>query len=406
MPPSASAVPPGFAGTRRRALKALALGAILTAGGGRAGAALQDATQTPLPSVVVRARKAVRGARTYRYETYGFDAQGNRTLYARGEVDLKIGQKVERPDEPYPTYFSEGYMLYQTADGSWSISQPPVPTDEVVMTLVNVPDRPWTEFGADTVDGRVAEVVEFVGYHGAVAYLIHLWIDAETFLPLKSQELSGIDGSLTAETTYADFGQPVDVQAPAEALALRDATVTAITDSISAQATESAAEVARREQLISDLLATPFTDDELPDGFAGAVAGPADMSELSPLGADAAVAFTFAEPPGDQRLTFALLYSADAVDTAISTLLNEASTSTSGHAVSNIVVTDTRTGDGVDVVYQQIGGDTVATGLARRGEVLIIAVTAALGGSVEQAETNAANLAFAGLRHLDRIRSA
>lgn len=86
------------------------------------------------------------------------------------------------------------------------------------MTFLGTQGQDWTLVGAQSLEGKQAYVIERTYEDETLQTTETLWIEAAMFLPLKSVVVYGQDETTENETVYADFGAPVDVQVPPEAL--------------------------------------------------------------------------------------------------------------------------------------------------------------------------------------------
>ena len=123
------------------------------------------------------------------------------------------------------TYVDEsGKFYYGHEDGSWSAGVPPHASSDLLTGFLRIPVTDWSLLGTDQADGRSAYVIERLGnYIGGGEYLETYWIDAETFLPIKQVSKNAAQeqtqGTTEFQTQFSDFGAPVDVEVPPEALA-------------------------------------------------------------------------------------------------------------------------------------------------------------------------------------------
>lgn len=198
----------------------------------------QQATSTPaaIPDfsvyeVVGRAQEALQQAGTYRFQV--FDLQGGRTLLGAGEVDFAQGKKYLLADGSSEEYLVGDTYYNRDSNGVWSVTQTEgfiMRVEEELMRFVRQAGASgWTVENTELVDGRQAYVLHQVRPAGQGWTLDQrLWIDAESFLPMKREArmlppgANGEPGSTPdqiTQTIYSGFGQPVDVQVPAEALA-------------------------------------------------------------------------------------------------------------------------------------------------------------------------------------------
>jgi hypothetical protein len=185
------------------------------------GAPETPAPATPLPAlsadaVVARAQAAVRQAGTYRFqltvngdpeptERSADDPWGSLT---RGDVDIHKGIRRQSPDGSEVEYYDYQAIYSRGPEGTWFAYLPGRGYDEPLLQFLSAQPSWW--HGTAVVDGRV---------DGRAAYILEseFWIDAATFLPLKRTTQS-TEPLVETETIFFDFGAPVDVQVPPEAV--------------------------------------------------------------------------------------------------------------------------------------------------------------------------------------------
>jgi hypothetical protein len=168
--------------------------------------------------VVGRAQAAVREAGTYRYELYSVEPAG-RNLTLTGEVDIANGTR--QVDETGTTYYitAIGRRFTEQEDGTLLDTTPASGAfAEILIQFVNQPATDWTLLGEEEVEGRDAYLIQETFTWKMWEIEQTLWIDAESFLPLKAVGRNDQNDNY-GETFYSDFGAPVDVEVPPEAMA-------------------------------------------------------------------------------------------------------------------------------------------------------------------------------------------
>lgn len=185
---------------------------------------LEAATAVPELSVyevVGRAQAAVQQAGTYRYESIVMDESDEQIYAGNGEIVIGGGRRMQDSDDGLWTNVDEtGRFFYEQEDGSWNSGFPPHSSPDVLTQFLGTPVPDWSLLGSEEIDDQSAYVIERIGEYliGGGEYRETYWIDTGTFLPLRqrheNQETLG-----RSEIVFSDFGTPVDVQVPQEALA-------------------------------------------------------------------------------------------------------------------------------------------------------------------------------------------
>jgi hypothetical protein len=168
--------------------------------------------------VVDRAQAAVRHAGTYRFqltvngdpepptERSADDPWGSLTW---GAVDIDKGIRRQSPDGSEVAYYDNLLVYHRGAEGTWGAYLPGRGYDEPLLQFLSEQASWWQLQGTAVVDGRAAYILQ--------QYEVEFWIDAATFLPLKRTTQS-TEPLVETETIFFDFGAPVDVRVPPEAV--------------------------------------------------------------------------------------------------------------------------------------------------------------------------------------------
>jgi len=170
--------------------------------------------------VVGRAQAAVQQAGTYKYEDYWYDESGQAQLNFAAEAVIDGGRKQQSADGAILYIDSTGKFYTQDPSGTWIGNYPaggsiPDPLTRFLGTSVTE----WTLLGTEPYDVRDTYVIERAYDFKMTERTETIWVDAGTFLPVKSTDKDAQAGAASGEITYSDFGAPVDVEIPPEALA-------------------------------------------------------------------------------------------------------------------------------------------------------------------------------------------
>lgn len=184
------------------------------------------------------------------------------------EVDLSAGIKIS-DSTGYVSYCSNGTM-YSRTNEIWTVYDNGGPcTDWEMDDIFNWlwdPSIGWEFTGTQSLDGGATLILEWrwedpnSQYQGSS--VISYWIDGDTYLPVRKLRTYYISDGQTDEyeTLYSGWGEPVDVEVPAEAFVPAPAPVTLV-ESVSNT---------DPQQLLDALASTSFPDDRLPSGFSSA----------------------------------------------------------------------------------------------------------------------------------------
>jgi len=170
-----------------------------------------------------RAQAAVRHAGTYRFaltvngdpeptERSADNPWGSLTW---GAVDIDEGIRRQSPDGSAVAYYDNLSVYSRGPEGTWIVYLPGRGYDEPLLQFLSDDQAHqragmWQLQGTAVVDGRAAYILQQYG--------VEFWIDAATFLPLKRTTQS-TEPLVETETIFFDFGAPVDVRVPPEAVA-------------------------------------------------------------------------------------------------------------------------------------------------------------------------------------------
>lgn len=170
--------------------------------------------------VVGRAQAAIQEAGTYRFEVFAVDPSG-RQLNHTGEVALDQGTKQVDASGRVSYTTSNGRLYTQQEVGTFLDTTPASGLlGEVLVRFLQTPATEWTLRGTEAYEGGEAYVVERAFPWKSFRIFETLWIDADTFLPLKMVGKSDDpESEAFGETIYADFGAAVDVVLPSAATA-------------------------------------------------------------------------------------------------------------------------------------------------------------------------------------------
>lgn len=355
-------------------------------------------TPTAVPTLSVveiaqRSLEAVEDTGTYRFDQFDL-AQGG-LLFASGEVNLRQ-QSMKDTDLLYGNvYYYVGLQAFMLSQGtSWSNYDLLVPhQDSLIVFLGEVQDPSfgWVLDRVDSVEGQPVHVMAAT-YTGGPAGEVEweLWIDQATFLPIKIVLVRGPHGG-HGETIYKDFGEPVDIQVPREALeveyaeASAEATIAQLPEIVAAYDPYALAEW---------LQSSPFYDDELPAGFASLETNATSSEELA-TGMLANAAFDTED--GDNGIGYGVYSTAVEAQAGYDDLV--ATVQRRGAIVTYPSGFDYPT----VLTSTYVDGYGIASTVVQIGNVLVVGYSGVPGGNQGQAELNAMDLAHSGVAHLQRI---
>jgi murein DD-endopeptidase MepM/ murein hydrolase activator NlpD len=351
--------------------------------------------------VVGRAQAAVQQAGTYKYERIDLDESGEQSYAQTGEVVIGGSRKFQGPNDTSWTYVDESGKFYtQQEDGTWTSNFPGGgPVADWMTEFLGAPVTDWSLLGADSTEGRSAYQIQRISteIQGAIEYQYQetYWIDAETFLPLEqvSKNVEQEQTSAATEVHFSDFGASVDAQVPAEALAPTP-TPEPTPPPINPEALDP-------EALFNLLLTSPFPDNEMPLGYG--VDGIFDVSgEDLPRGAMSGVRVVTDKAFGMATDDIHYYIFATADDAArgseeVAALYQRTGLFSYGPA-AGFGFSATQLGGSFSASF--IGTGTISVVIVQVGNVVVTSMSYALPDAQAQADTNAADLATAGVQHL------
>jgi hypothetical protein len=356
--------------------------------------------------VVGRAQVAIAEAGTYHFEQFDIDDTGSTLSYV-GEVDIKLGVRTQSPDGSGITYHTGREIYSLQPDGSWLFSTPMHGyEEEPLVSFLGMPATSWTLVGTEPVDDRPAYIIER-DYVYQMEWTEKLWIEAETFLPVKRIDKGAkADDSTEPVRIYSGFGEPVDVEVPQEALQASQETPTPEPTPVPV-GTEP--ELFDPAALYYHLWWTWFPDSELPPGFISARVAPMpesttqELSEYGIFGWVGAVEVEIPTSGGINRINYLVYPTVGEAELAYANAQD-------GLTRRNLRAWGTCELDRPSAVHrgriQRFGfsGD-YALCLAPVGNVLVIGSSALPGEALDQTVTNAIDLAGSGIEHLAMLLS-
>jgi probable HAF family extracellular repeat protein len=346
--------------------------------------------------VVGRAQAAVQQAGTYRYERSLIEEMG-RTLIDIGEGDIQKGIKNQAPDGLEVTYYDQLTLtvFQRLQDGIWDVYSPPRGYYVALLNFTNTPATDWTLTGTELVGGTPAYVIERT-FTYEIERQEKLWIDVATFLPLKQTMRSLGEGSQAeTEIVFSDFGAPVDVQVPPEALApARTPEPTPLPAN---------PQDLDPQELLTLLLTSPFPISEMPPGYSEALVTEASDAELAYGALSRVKVVTDQEDIFGDEINFTIFASADEAQQGFEAYLAEAQRQ--GAVVSVPSVAFAYPASQFSVVMTPPVGGELAFGVVvvLVGNVLVEGDSATPPENPEQANVNAVDLAEAGVAHLGQL---
>lgn len=364
---------------------------------------LGTATAVPeisIYEVVGRAQAALLQAGTYRYELTFVGESGERRLAQRGEVVIQGGQRMEDVATGMLTFVDTGGMYHQqNADGTWFSYFPPgSPGFDSLTEFVSTPVTDWSLLRIEQTAGRNAHVIERTTVVGAADYRETYWIDAETFLPLKRVGQEAREGATAhADVVYFDFGAPVDVAVPQEALAP--------TPTPQPTPPPINPETLDPEALFNLLLTSQFPDEAMPLGYGvgGIFAMPGeDIPDGALRGVRVETDKSFGMATDDiEFYIYATPAEAARGSEEIAAQLQRSGVFSYG-PVADLGFPATQLGGSFSAA-PFIGTGTLSIVVVQVGNVIVASESYALPDAQAQADSNAADLAAAGVQHLGTL---
>lgn len=170
-----------------------------------------------LQGIEQRVVAVYRQAQTYRFHM--FDLNNGRQMFRKGDVNIKQGASYLNPDGSVSSYDIGTYEYFQM-NGIW-VSRD---NREIFIDGLNyivqdqftgeqtTPSAPWTLQGTEVVNGKLQYVLrkDNPGVGGPPESEV-VWVDAETFLPVKETDKSA---TVSTEIDYTDWGAPITIQLP------------------------------------------------------------------------------------------------------------------------------------------------------------------------------------------------
>jgi hypothetical protein len=350
-------------------------------------------------TLLQQVREAVQQAQTYRYvqyETHNESPGGEPTLEA--EVDVKAGTKVVFVGGDGSAVYCYLGVQYSLGNGGWSAIQTGAPcTDPAIDLILSPYPSEWT-FSGPIPAGRGAAAVRWENSDPRIPDdfrpSAELHVDPATFLPIKYFRTSVNSGGVYKSVYFFGYwGEYVTVQPPELALRANpqsngeSAPATRLTEAIFTLG--SGATLSRLEK-------TPLPDAALPSGFTRFVLEEGNLSPGIP-GEIGNVIFKAADT--DHAIGYSVFStSADAkagFDDYYALALREGASEGGMPDLGYPSI----------VLYYESGGYLVSVCVVQVGPVIVAGFSVLSSGTRSQAETNAVDLARAGIEHLETIVS-
>lgn len=355
--------------------------------------------------VAGRAQEAILAAGTYRYQQRA--VQGDQTSLTEADVNLAQGAVLRSVGgSAVLERYYVGDQFYMNSDGDWTNAPMDSPYEDPIVAHIRQlldPALNWHLVGQESVEGEQAFKFEqespppYEGFEAPNVNERSIWISSETFLPIKLfEELETMAGPSEVETIYSDFGAPIDIQAPPQALAptpTPDSTPPPVDPATLAP-----------YSLFQFLLTSPFPLSEMPPGYTLA-----EVTETSPddwaAGAIGEVLVATEDDqfiPGDE-IRYTVFATAEDAASALTTLqaVLERQGYVSGYPVRTF---DYRAIElTTSTAIPNIGTRAIAGVAVQVGNVLVVGGSVTLPENPDQARVNAADLAAAGIQHLSAL---
>lgn len=350
-------------------------------------------------AILHRMQAAISQANTFRYQS--FDLTAGKTLVGIGEVNLQQGSHYVAADGSQVSYLIGTSVYNRDQTGVWAEHGTSRPQDPLSFVLANIGDGTWTERGAGQVYSPSLDVLDGVVPYGVSTRFFTLWIDARSLLPTKSELKVTAPNSPPSdeETDYADFGAPITIQLPPEALTGAPPTPMPTAPTLS----DLAAAVASipPQTLLSQLQSSPFPDSDLPPGLSSFV-----IQDIPPDPAlPGVVGGISAAPKSAESL---VLHGQLAIDYDVFSSVDEA------HAVfTNTQLAARKAGDTVTsrafdtypaaLITLSNNGWIQSTCLLQIGNVIVTGAAEPASKDQDEAQAYALALTAAGVIHLARL---